>query len=169
MTVAIERESRVQPVVLEGRHVRLEPLALDHARALLAAASGPRDTYGFTTVPPDEPSMLRYIEDEQLPQRVTLIYSNRDRASAAFLDELEEIERANPNVRLIVTMTEDEHWSGERRRIDADFVRDRLGDDLNSASYMVAGPPGMAEMTTGYPRRRGFARTTPMPGVFNGS
>ena len=62
MTVATERASRVQPVVLEGRHVRLEPLALDHARALLAAASGPRDTYGFTTVPPDEPSMLRYIE-----------------------------------------------------------------------------------------------------------
>ena len=62
MTVATERASRVQPVVLEGRHVRLEPLALDHARALLAAGSGPRDTYGFTTVPPDEPSMLRYIE-----------------------------------------------------------------------------------------------------------
>jgi RimJ/RimL family protein N-acetyltransferase len=62
MTVATERASRVQPVVLEGRHVRLEPLAPDHARALLAAASGPRDTYGFTTVPPDEPSTLRYIE-----------------------------------------------------------------------------------------------------------
>ena len=62
MTLLTERASRVRPVVLDGRHVRLEPLALDHARALLAAASGPRDTYGFTAVPPDEPSMLRYIE-----------------------------------------------------------------------------------------------------------
>lgn len=34
-------------------------------------------------------SMLRYIQDEQLPHRVTLIYSNRDRDSTAFLDELE--------------------------------------------------------------------------------
>jgi len=126
-----------------GAEVEIEPpkgtfvLPEDSSRPLVFVAGG----IGITAFR----SMLRYIEDEQLPQRVTLIYSNRDRASAAFLDELEEIERANPNVRLIVTMTEDEHWSGERRRIDADFVRDRLGDDLNSASYMVAGPPGMAQ------------------------
>ena len=62
MTVAVERQTRVRPVVLEGRHVRLEPLAQGQARALLAAAGGPRDTYGFTTVPVDEPAMLRYIE-----------------------------------------------------------------------------------------------------------
>jgi hypothetical protein len=49
-------------VVLEGRHVRLEPLTMDHARALSAAAGGPRDTYGLTTVPLDEPSALGYIE-----------------------------------------------------------------------------------------------------------
>jgi RimJ/RimL family protein N-acetyltransferase len=48
-------------VVLEGRHVRLEPLGVGHARDLLAAASGPRETYGFTTVPADEPSMAAYI------------------------------------------------------------------------------------------------------------
>src|ERR671923_1973807 len=33
-------------------------------------------------------SMLRYIDEEDLPYRVTLIYSNRDRESTAFLDEL---------------------------------------------------------------------------------
>ena len=60
--LATERATLVQPVVLEGRHVRLEPLGVGHARDLLAAASGPRETYGFTTVPPDEPSMVGYIE-----------------------------------------------------------------------------------------------------------
>ena len=60
--LATERETRVQPLVLEGRHVRLEPLGVGHARDLLAAASGPRETYGFTTVPADEPSMVGYIE-----------------------------------------------------------------------------------------------------------
>jgi len=60
--LATERATLVQPVVLEGRHVRLEPLGVDHARDLLAAASGPRQTYGFTTVPADEPSMVGYIE-----------------------------------------------------------------------------------------------------------
>ena len=60
--LATERAPRVQPVVLEGRHVRLEPLEVGHARDLLAAASGPRETYGFTMVPADEPSMVGYIE-----------------------------------------------------------------------------------------------------------
>ena len=38
-------------------------------------------------------SMLRYIAEENLPHRVTLVYSNRDRESTAFLDELLELER----------------------------------------------------------------------------
>ena len=84
--------------------------------------------------------MLRYIQDEELPYRVTLIYSNRDRDSTAFLDELEEMERTNPNIRLIVTMTEDDSWPGESRRIDADFFEEYLGDGSNEARYMVAGP-----------------------------
>ena len=45
---------RLAPVTLEGRVVRLEPLAPGHLKPLLAAASGPRDTYGFTTVPGNE-------------------------------------------------------------------------------------------------------------------
>lgn len=62
MTLTAERPTRVRPVVLEGRDVRLEPLELGHAGALLAVAGGPRETYGFTMVPADEPAMIRYIE-----------------------------------------------------------------------------------------------------------
>src|SRR5574342_949003 len=60
--LATERVTLLQPVVLDGRRVRLEPLAGGHARALLAAARGPRETYAFTTVPADETSMAGYIE-----------------------------------------------------------------------------------------------------------
>ena len=48
------RTRRLTPVTLEGRVVRLEPLAPGHMKPLLAAASGPRDTYGFTSVPANE-------------------------------------------------------------------------------------------------------------------
>jgi ferredoxin-NADP reductase len=126
-----------------GAEVEIEPpkgtfvLPEESSRPLVFVAGG----IGITPFR----SMLRYIQDERLPHRVTLIYSNRDRESAAFLDELEEIERANPNVRLIVTMTEDENWSGERRRIDAAFLEDQLGDEPNEANYLVAGPPAMAQ------------------------
>ena len=61
-------------------------------------------------------SMLRYIAEEDLPHRVTLVYSNRDRESTAFLDELQELESALPNLRLVLTMTDDPDWEGETRR-----------------------------------------------------
>jgi ferredoxin-NADP reductase len=90
-------------------------------------------------------SMLRYIREERLPYRVTLIYSNRDAESTAFLDELRELERELPNFRLILTMTQDPSWNGESRKIDAGFFEEYLGDDLNSFTFLVAGPPPMAE------------------------
>ena len=93
-------------------------------------------------------SMLRYIADERLPHRVTLVYSNRDRASSAFLDELEEIEGGGTDLRLVLTMTEDESWPGESSRVDAAFLRDQLGDGLGEARFMVAGPPGFSKAVT---------------------
>jgi ferredoxin-NADP reductase len=89
--------------------------------------------------------MLRYVVEEGLPHRVTLVYSNRDRESAAFLDELAEIERDNENIRLVLVMTDDPDWEGEKRRIDADVLRDHLDGELGDYVYLVAGPPGMVD------------------------
>ncbi len=90
-------------------------------------------------------SMLRYITEEGLPHRVTLVYSNSDRESTAFLDELRELESANPNVRVVLTMTDDDSWDGESRHIDGDFLRDHLDGDLAAFTYLAAGPPDMVE------------------------
>jgi N-acetyltransferase len=54
--------TRLEPIALEGRYVRLEPLTMAHAPGLLAAARCPRDTFGYTTVPSDETEMRRYLE-----------------------------------------------------------------------------------------------------------
>jgi len=89
--------------------------------------------------------MLRYISEEGLPHRITLVYSNRDRESTPFLDELTELERDNPNFHLVLTMTDDEGWSGETRRIGAGLLRDHLEGDLGSFRYLIAGPPAMVE------------------------
>jgi ferredoxin-NADP reductase len=113
-------------------------------------------------------SMLRYIQDKSLPHRVTLIYSNRDRESTAFLDELEQIAQANPNVRLIVTMTSDDGWPGPRRRIDAGFLKDQLGANLNGATYMVAGPPEMATAVTDELQRAGVDKDLIATDSFSG-
>jgi ferredoxin-NADP reductase len=90
-------------------------------------------------------SMLLYIREGGLPHRVTLVYSNRDRESTAFLDELRELEQALPDFRLILTMTQDPDWEGEARKVDGEFVKDHLDEDLNRYTFLVAGPPAMAE------------------------
>ena len=50
------------PVVLSGRHVRLEPLSPAHVAGLLDAAAGPRETFLWTFVPAAEATMRAYVE-----------------------------------------------------------------------------------------------------------
>ena len=92
-------------------------------------------------------SMLRYIAEENLPHRVTLIYSTRDQESTPFLEELSQLERARANFDLVLTMTEDASWNGETRRIGPELLRDHLSNDLRSYTYLVAGPPAMVDAT----------------------
>ena len=89
-------------------------------------------------------SMLRFIADKELPYRVTLVYSNRDRESAAFLDELEELERRIDGLRVVLTMTEEPGWEGETRHLDADVLAELVGG-LEGKTFLVAGPPAMAK------------------------
>jgi ferredoxin-NADP reductase len=112
--------------------------------------------------------MLRYIAEEKLPHRVTLVYSNRDRESAAFLDELVELERENANFELVLTMTEDPSWDGESRLIDAAFLRDHLGDALESSAYLIAGPPAMVDGVLATLQSAGVPEAQIRPDRFSG-
>ena len=49
-------------VTLEGRHVRLEPISLDHIPGLVQAANQSRETYTFLNVPSDADAMRLYVE-----------------------------------------------------------------------------------------------------------
>jgi ferredoxin-NADP reductase len=137
---AFKRTLRELPV---GAEVEVDPptgdftLPDDTSRPFVFVAGG----IGITVFR----SMLRHIRDERLPYRVTLVYSNRDRESTAFLDELRELERQIPDFRLILTMTEDPGWEGETRMIDAEFFRDYLGEALDEYVFLVAGPPGIVQ------------------------
>src|SRR5438105_15853469 len=71
-------------------------------------------------------SMLRYIAEEDLPHRVTLIYSNRDRDSTPIVDELSALEQTRDTFQPVLTMTDDPSWSGETRAIGPELIRDRL-------------------------------------------
>jgi RimJ/RimL family protein N-acetyltransferase len=55
---------RLDRIVLQGRHVRLEPLTRDHVPALAAAAtSGARESFAFTRVPVTEAEATAYVDE----------------------------------------------------------------------------------------------------------
>ena len=75
--------SGLSPVTLEGAHVRLEPLTLDHVGPLAAAGRGPRETYSLTIVPASEVEMAQYVATalEQQAARRALPFATLDRAT----------------------------------------------------------------------------------------
>jgi ferredoxin-NADP reductase len=113
-------------------------------------------------------SMLRYIADTGEPYRVTLVYSNRDRASTPFLDELQELERQIPGLRLLLTMTEDEGWEGETRYVGPELLSDHLDGELADYTYLVAGPPPMVEAVAGQLAEAGVPEEQVLPDRFSG-
>ena len=91
-------------------------------------------------------SILRQAAKEQLPQRFVLLYSNRRPQDAAFLSELQALERQMADFRLIATMTEagpsTESWAGAKGMIGTELLK-RATADLPSPIYYLAGPPAM--------------------------
>lgn len=133
----------------EGSEVNLGPIAGaftlpdDTKRPLVFIAGG----IGITPYM----SILRYIKEEDLPYKITLIYSNRNQSSTAFLDEISNVKLNNlpkagqiSNFKLILIMTDDPNWQGERRKVDAKFIKEYF-PNVNANFYYVVGPPAMVD------------------------
>jgi len=85
---------------------------------------------------------------EKLPHRIFLFYSNRRPEDAPFLDEMQALERENPNYNLVASMTEmaksHQSWHGEIGLIDREMLLRYLKDAI-SPIYYVAGPTEMVK------------------------
>lgn len=73
----------IEPVTLEGRYVRLEPLEPRHVPALVLAAGERRETYGWTFVPDGGGAMTEYVTTavELRIQRQAIPFATIDAAS----------------------------------------------------------------------------------------
>jgi ferredoxin-NADP reductase len=91
-------------------------------------------------------SMLRQAAQDRSPQPLLLLYSNRRPEDAAFLGELQELERKNSNFRLFATMTDmsksSRKWDGETGVVSTDLIR-RSASGLVAPVHYVVGPPAM--------------------------
>jgi ferredoxin-NADP reductase len=126
----------------EGASVKLMgpigQFTLDAARSAVFIAGG----IGITPFM----SMLRQAARERSAQPLRLLYSNRRPEDAAFLAELQALERGNANFRLDATMTDmgrsSSRWNGHKGVVDAELIRSCTGG-LHAPLYYVVGPPAM--------------------------
>lgn len=93
-------------------------------------------------------SILRQAAKEQLAQNIVLIYSNHRPEDAAFLAELQALEKRMASFQLIATMTRigqsKQTWSGPTGQIDAGLLRHVAAKQL-APIYYLAGPPRFVE------------------------
>jgi ferredoxin-NADP reductase len=137
---------RVLQHVALGTEVRVEgpfgDLRLHHAQrpaVLLAGGIG---------ITPFRSILVETIGGGSLPYRVVLFHANREPRDAPFADELRALERADPNLTFVPTMTApattSPAWKGERGHIDAAMLGRHLGG-VTEPIYYVAGPAGMVQ------------------------
>ena len=88
-------------------------------------------------------AMIRDATKSHRLQKITLFYSNKDKAGAAFLAELDDLATANPEFTFVPTLTGIEatatQWPGETGRIDAAMLL-RHVDLASKPIFYIAGP-----------------------------
>jgi ferredoxin-NADP reductase len=103
---------------------------------------------GGIGITPFRSIVVETIGAGSLPYRVVLFHANRRPEDAAFADEFRTLERTDPNLTFVPTMTamadSTQTWDGERGHIDAAMLRRHLAGVVDPIFY-VAGPAGMVQ------------------------
>ena len=93
-------------------------------------------------------SIVLQATRDKLNQKLVLFYANRRPEDAAFLDELQQAEKENPNFTLVATMTKmagsSKPWQGETSLIDQAMLKRHL-KDITVPIYYISGPPEMVD------------------------
>ena len=114
--------------------------------------------------------MAEYASDKKLSIPVRLLYSNRTEGEIAYRAELEELEKRNPNFRVMHTLTGDgvsKSWKGSVGRIDARKLEE-AARGLERPVYYICGTPGMVSAMLGLLSERGVKQPDVMVEVFRG-
>lgn len=105
-------------------------------------------------------SMARHAAQAKLRRGITFIYSNRRPDDAAYLSELQQLAKTNPNFRLVATMTAKPEagssWAGETGVITAELLR-RHVPDVRAPIYYLSGTGLMVSAMQDMLRKLGVA------------
>lgn len=121
-----------------------------------AYIDAPYGIFSFLNAPEDRPlvfiaggigitpfmSMLRYMRDLGIERDVHLIWANKHEQNLLFQEELAEIDDDLPGLKVLLVMSNQADWAGERGRVDIDMLTRHLSD-LREYEFFLCGPPPM--------------------------
>jgi len=102
-------------------------------------------------------SMIKYATDMQLPVKIIMFDSNKDRNNILFKKEFDDWTSINKNLKIIYTISEEDSqhkeqsplstsndWKGEYGRIDKTMILKYVDNSLlNNSIFYICGPPNM--------------------------
>lgn len=86
-------------------------------------------------------SSLNYAADKMLPNKMSLIYSGRNRETTSFLEEIQELQRKNPNFSALL------YFSDDSGRLSTPVLQNFLGSVSGKTFYLCGPTPFMAAVT----------------------
>jgi ferredoxin-NADP reductase len=92
-------------------------------------------------------SMLRWIRDtHQDDVQAVLFYSCKVKQQFCWLEELEQMQREHPNIKVVLTVTREDppDWPHRKGRVSADMIRETIPDYKDYIFYSC-GPPALID------------------------
>jgi predicted ferric reductase len=95
-------------------------------------------------------SMLRHITNNRIDGEFFFFYSAKNEDKIIYREELEQIARNNPNIKIVVTLTNGaaNGWSGERGRINSSMISRHMPAP-SQFDWWICGPMEMIKAMRG--------------------
>jgi len=93
-------------------------------------------------------SMIKFASDKKLDTQIVLFYSNHRPEDIVFREDFVEMQKQNPNLKVVHTITCPEpikDWFGLRGYVDEEMIKSETTDYQNFVFYLC-GPPRMTEV-----------------------
>ena len=93
-------------------------------------------------------SIIGFCNTRKINSNIILLYSNRTQEDIVFKEEFERINKENPKIKIIFTLTHpNQNWNGYNKRIDKEIILKEI-PDYEERIFFTCGPPKLVENMT---------------------
>jgi ferredoxin-NADP reductase len=90
-------------------------------------------------------SIIRYCTDTGVSTNIILLYGNRNEENIVFREELGELGKRNPNLKVVHSLSRPgDAWNGRRGHVDGAIIVEEI-PDYSDRVFFICGPPALVD------------------------